>query len=98
MNGCFYIIAGTDIPDTILHKKLGVPKIGSSYSVGKNDLFAIVIALRYLLPKEEFKQFYKQLKSIISSYQKKSSQNNATKLLDNMGFHSTWNMILRYKP
>lgn len=88
----------TDIPDTVLHKKLCVPKTGSHYSVGKNDLFAIVIALRYLLLKEDFKQFYRQLKTIISSYQKQSSQNNTKKLLENMGFHSTWDTILRYKP
>lgn len=88
----------TDIPNTVLHEKLNVPKNGSSYSVGKNDLFAVVIALRYLLPKEDFKQFYKKLKSIISSYQKKSTQNNTAKLLDSMGFHTTWNNILRYKP
>ena len=88
----------TDIPDTMLHKKLNIPKTGSSYSVGKNDLFAVVIALRYLLPKDDFKQFYKQLKTIISSYQKKSSEVNTSKLLDSMGFLSTWNTILRYKP
>ncbi|MDE5965890.1 MAG: Abi family protein [Lachnospiraceae bacterium] len=88
----------TDIPDTVLHKKLGVPKIGSSYSVGKNDLFAIVIALRCLLTKEDFKQFYKQLKTIISLYQKKSSENSTAKLLGSMGFHTNWNNILRYKP
>lgn len=88
----------TDIPDTMLHKKLGVPKTGSNYSVGKNDLFAIVIAMRYLLPKDDFKRFYKNLRTIISSYQKKSSEDNTSKLLESMGFHSTWNKILRYKP
>ena len=88
----------TDIPDTALHKKLGVPKNGSNYSVGKNDLFAIVIALRYLLPKEDFKRFYKQLKSIIFSYQKKTSKDNTDKLLSSMGFPVTWNTVLRYKP
>ena len=33
-----------DIPDTALHHKLGIPKNGTQYSMGKHDLFAIVIA------------------------------------------------------
>lgn len=88
----------TDIPDTILHKKLQIPKNGSNYSVGKNDLFAIVIAFRYLLTKKDFQLFYKKLKSIISSYEKKSSASGVNKLLDSMGFSNTWKSILRYKP
>lgn len=87
-----------DIPDTVLHKKLHIPKTGTSYSVGKNDLFSLVIALRYLLPKDDYKLFYRQLKYIISDYQKKSSQNNTTNLLDSMGFYSTWKSVLMYKP
>lgn len=38
-----------DIPDTLLHKKLGISKNGSKYIYGKNDLFSVVIAFRYLL-------------------------------------------------
>lgn len=88
----------TDIPDTALHAKLSIPKTGSSYSSGKNDLFALVIALRYLLTKDDFKTFYKQLKKLISSYESKTTSANANKLLASMGFCNNWKSILRYKP
>ena len=45
-----------DIPDTDLHVKLGIPKNGTQYALGKRDLFAVVIAFRYLLSNEDFKQ------------------------------------------
>ena len=50
-----------DIPDTLLHKKLGISKNGSKYIYGKNDLFSVVITFRYLLPKTDFLLFKKQL-------------------------------------
>lgn len=87
----------TDIPGTVLHKKLKIPKNGSNYSVGKNDLFAIVISFRYLPTKNDFKAFYKNLKNLVTSYGKNSNNSNTKKLLDSMGFFTTWKSILRYK-
>ena len=46
-----------DIPDTALHQKLGIQQVGSQYVCGKRDLFALVIAFRYLLPNDDFKEF-----------------------------------------
>jgi abortive infection bacteriophage resistance protein len=88
----------TDIPNTALHTKLHIPMTGTNYSSGKNDLFALVIALRYLLAKEDFNSFYKQLKKMIASYETKSTLENTDKLLTAMGFGATWKFILRYKP
>ncbi len=48
-----------DIPDTLLHEKLGISKKGSKYIHGKNDLFSVVITFRYLLPKTDFSKFKK---------------------------------------
>lgn len=62
-----------DIPDTALHEKLGIPKIGKQYVCGKHDLFAVVIAYRYLLPKEEFKEFKRELIKLINKTVKKAS-------------------------
>ena len=41
-----------EIPDTALHAKLGIEKIGPDYTCGKVDVFSAVIALRYLLRDE----------------------------------------------
>lgn len=42
------------ILDTPLHAKLKILRKGNQYIYGEQDLFAVVIAFRYLLPKEDF--------------------------------------------
>ena len=49
-----------------LHKKLSIKKIKGQFTTGKRDLFAVVIALRYLIGNEEFKQFKAKLKLLIN--------------------------------
>lgn len=43
------------IPNTLLHKKLQIPQKNGNYLYGKQDLFAVVIALRYLISNKDFK-------------------------------------------
>ena len=59
------------IPDLSLHTKLGIPKKGTQFLYGKNDLFSVVIALRYLLEDNWYKEFIKELKKLIDKYLKK---------------------------
>jgi hypothetical protein len=49
MKNCSYI--------TAIRIKLNIPVTGTSYPSGKNDLFALVIALKYTLSKEDLKPF-----------------------------------------
>lgn len=63
-----------DIPDTALHAKLGIPKNGSQYIMGKHDLFAVVITFRYLLPSEDFTRFKASLTSVIQHYLRSPGQ------------------------
>ena len=56
-----------DIPDTVLHKKLSISKKGTQYQQGKHDVFALVIAFRYLLSNEDFKKFKTSLSKIFST-------------------------------
>lgn len=86
-----------DIPDTALHKKLCIPQKGEQYLYGKRDLFAVVIAFRYLLPNDDFKEFKKKLTSLIANYQKSSHSINESDLLDMMGFPENWKKITLYK-
>lgn len=87
----------SEIPDTVLHKKLGIPKTGNQYLKGKKDLFGVVIAFRYLLPNENFLVFKKELNKIIERYLKLSTRLTEAELLDMMGFPSNWKNITRYK-
>lgn len=97
-NECLYCFSSRrDIPDTNLHRKLGIPKNGTQYTQGKRDYFALVIALRYLLPDDSFIKFKKSLDSLIRTYQKESSRLTQEQLYDKLGFPDNWMKITQYK-
>ena len=64
---------------------------------GKNDLFAVVIALRYLLPNEDFKKFKIDLSRILKHYFNESQSISETDLNKYMGFPLNWANVTRYK-
>ncbi|MBQ9253057.1 MAG: Abi family protein [Clostridia bacterium] len=86
-----------DFIDTPLHAKLGIPKKGNKYILGKCDYFGLVITLRYLLPKEEFLNFKRQLRKCIESYTRKSKRISNAELLGYMGMPANWESITRYR-
>ena len=63
----------------------------------KNDLFSIVISLRYLLDDCWYKEFVKELKHLIERYLKKHTSISEKELYDVMGFPENWKKITRYK-
>ena len=85
------------IPNMLLHSKLQLPQKKGQYIIGKHDLFAVVIALRYLLPDEEFKTFKKYLALLIKDVLKKCPHLTEEQLLREMGFPKNWSKITRYK-
>lgn len=85
------------IPDLKLHEKLSIGKRNNTYIVGKKDLFAVVIGLRYLLEKDEFLQFKAQLGKLIRQLLERCPHINQTTLLDRMGFPKSWESITRYR-
>lgn len=90
-------ISQREFPDTPLHRKLCIPRRGTQYLMGKNDYFGLVIAFRYLLPKEDFIIYKRELKKLISSYFKKSSRLSREQLLHEMGMPDNWERITRYR-
>lgn len=85
------------IPDMLLHQKMQIPHKKGQYIVGKKDLFAVVIALRYLLSNEEFKVFRKHLSILLKDVLKKCPHLTENQLLKEMGFPKNWAKITRYK-
>ncbi len=85
-----------NIPDLPLHQKMQIPKKGIQYLYGKNDLFAVVIAFRYLLSKEDFLKFKKKLTLEISKVNKNLVHITEDELLEHMGFPNNWKNITRY--
>ena len=84
------------ILDTPLHAKLNIPRQGNQYIYGKQDLFAVVIAFRYLLPNEDFLAFKKKLTFEITNVSKKLVHITEAELLEHMGFPKNWKAITRY--
>ena len=75
---------------------MSIPKQGIQYQYGKNDLFAVVIAFRYLLPDKDFLIFRKRLIQLINAISKKLTHLNNHDLLEKMGFPQNWKTIARY--
>lgn len=86
-----------DIPDTRLHGKLSIPRKGTQYLQGKSDLFAVVIALRYLLSRKDFSTFRQELSRLISMLLKQSPMLPEERLLTAMGFPGGWKSLTRYR-
>lgn len=86
-----------DFPDNTLLAKLNIPKQGKQYVQGKRDMFGLVIALRYLLPKDVFIEFKRSLQNLIRNYSRQSKRMSEVTLLSMMGFPENWATITRYK-
>lgn len=85
------------ISDLPLHKKLSIPMDGIQYQYGKNDLFAVVIAFRYLLPRKDFRIFKQKLSHLIEKVSKELTHIESHELLERMGFPPNWKDITRYR-
>lgn len=85
------------IPDTLLHKKLQIPQKNGNYLYAKQDLFAVVIALRYLISVDEFKVFKSDLTKLINKVLEQCPHLTREQLLKEMGFPENWERIMQYK-
>lgn len=85
------------IPNTALHEKLGISQKNGQYIYGKQDLFSVVIALRYLIGNSEFKNFKLKLSKLIALVLKNCLHISREQLLKEMGFPENWSDITRYK-
>lgn len=59
-------------------------------------MFGLVIAFRYLLPKQDFLEFKHALTGVINKYIKNSGQISESSILNMMGFPVNWKKITRY--
>ncbi len=81
------------IYDTNVHSMLQLPKRGKQFIKGKNDLFAVVIVLKYLLKKDEFSAFFNQLTVVIETLFSSTTQIPQEQLFRHMGFPHNWRDI-----
>lgn len=85
------------IPDLPIHQKLKIPLNEEQYIYGKKDLYAAVIAFRYLLSTKDFQIFKRVLSRLIKNLGRFVIHVSETELLHHMGFPTNWKKITRYQ-
>ena len=73
---------------------LKLPQQDDEFTCGKNDLFALVIILKQLLSKEDFKNFILELDNALSSLNYNLYTIKIEKVYDRIGFPSNWKDIM----
>ena len=81
------------IDATIYHKLLEIKKEDDEYTQGKNDLFALVIILKQLLSKDDFKNLIYELDHTLETLNYNLVSIKLSKVLDRMGFPDNWKDI-----
>ena len=78
------------IDDTYVHNALAIEKKKGQYTKGKNDLFAVVIVLKYLLSEEDFSSFVQELEKITEQLFLDTRVIEKLQLYKYMGFTENW--------
>ena len=78
------------INTTIYHKLLKIKKVDDEYTQGKNYLFALIIMLKQLLTKDDFKNLVYELDHTIESLNYNLVSIKLSEVLNRMGFPDNW--------
>ena len=71
--------------------------MNDEYIYGKNDMFAVVIMLKYMLTDSDFVDFVNEVDYDLSILDGRVDIIPQNKILDRMGFPSNWAEIARLK-
>lgn len=83
-----------EIPDTKYHWELKIPLTNDEYIYGKNDIFAVIIMLKYMLNVDDFRAFIKEIDYELCLLDGKINVLEQDKILDRMGFPYNWKDII----
>ncbi len=78
------------INTTIYHQLLKIKKEDNEYTKGKNDLFALIIMLKQLLSKEDFKNMIYEIDHVLETLNYNLVSIKLSVVLDRMGFPHNW--------
>jgi abortive infection bacteriophage resistance protein len=76
--------------NTIYHEKLEIPRMDDEYIYGKNDIFALLIILKFLLRKDDFRLLMKEIEYEIEKLDGRIDSIPVEKILDRMGLPSNY--------
>ena len=81
------------IPDNKYHELLNIPRVDDEYIYGKNDLFSVVIIMRYMLTDGEFRDLKNELGFELDMLDGKTNVLPIKSFLDKFGFPENWRDI-----
>lgn len=84
-----------EINDNKYHHILDIPKMDGEYIYGKNDLFALIIILKYILSKDDFTLMLNEISYEVDLLAGRLKVINITKVLDVMGFPLNYQELAR---
>ena len=79
-----------EIDDTVYHKILNIIKDEDEYIYGKKDLFALLIIIKQMIQKEEFKNMSIEIENAIQTLSYNLTSIKVESVLDRMGFPTNW--------
>lgn len=82
------------ISDTIYHEKMNIDKVNGEYIYGKNDIFSLMIILKFMLKEEEFRKMLKEIEYEIELLDSRVDSIGIDKILDKMGMPSNYMDII----
>ena len=74
------------IANTNYHQRLNIARMDNEYIYGKNDIFAVVIIMKYLLSNDEFLDMMRETQYEIELLAGKMHSIDINKILDRIGF------------
>ena len=78
------------IVNTPYHEKLNIPVMDEEYIYGKNDIFAVLIVLKYLLRADDFRMMMKEIEYEIEKLDGIVDSIPIEKILDQMGIPANY--------
>ena len=82
------------IPDCEYHYKLDITMVNDDYIYGKNDLFAVVIIMKYMLSEKEFRNFINEISYEVDYMEAKIQSVPFINILNKIGFPVNWRDII----
>lgn len=79
-----------EIDDTVYHQLLKIPKENGEYIYGKNDLFALLIIMKQLLLKDDFKNMTIEINNVVEMLNYNLHTIKIDDVLKRMGFPLNW--------
>ena len=81
------------IADTRYHELLEIPQVEDEYIYGKHDIFALIIILKQMLTRDDFKMMMNEIDYEIEWLSSKLHSIDVQKVLYRMGFPDNYKQI-----